>query len=128
MNWPHKKLLSWVLMLIMVFSTVQAAASVVQLDHGIKCPMTAMSAAQLIDDHSDTQNTDAGLIKKCNMGHKDKSCQLHPHCTVQINLSTLFDSSPNQLASRMLIRNKLISSDEFVLTIYLSHLKRPPKA
>jgi hypothetical protein len=109
-------------MLIMVFSSVQAAVTNNLINPSVKCPM---SDIQMVDDQS-TPPSDSAQIARYEMGHNN-NCHLHPQCSAHINLISLLDSNQNQLALRLPIRNKLISNDELVVSIYHTLYKRPPK-
>ncbi len=110
-------------MLIMVFSSVQAAVNDYFMEHSVKCPMSEM---HLVAEQSTSLSSDNDQPTKLDTTHSNH-CQLHPQCTAHINLTSLLDLNLDQLAFRLPIRNILISGDELVLSIYPTLSKRPPK-
>lgn len=128
MRHSDKKLITWLLALMMMFSPIQGVASVdlQSNEHGVPCAMSSSFNNVPETDKVDRQIADQTTGVKCEMNHAEL-CQSHPGCSAHISLSTII-GEPLRLFAPFSSILKPAVFDESVLTVYPSLPKRPPKA
>ncbi len=85
-----------------------------------------MDTLQMQGNHFRRQVDDEGLSQKYDMAHSSL-CLHSPHCSTQVNLSSVLTAAPDQITPPPAIHHKIFTVDEGFVIIYPAQLKRPPK-
>ena len=112
-----KQFFSWLLLLIMIFSTAQvtAVAGIALDSPDVNCKMPLV------------QMSDSSLNDNCPMQH-DEECQQTPGCLAQFIASVLPVLSSVLLVTRSISQLSFVNKIDSFVSQYPSQIKRPPRS